>query len=87
MTSEVPDDGEYFLWRMMIDERHQGRGYGSEAMQLLIERVKDSGNPRLIILTHLKSNAAAGRFYESVGFSYTVNELNGGDLEMSRRFD
>ena len=22
MTSEVPENGEYFLWRMMIDEKH-----------------------------------------------------------------
>ena len=46
MTSEVPERGEYFLWRMMIDARYQGRGYGMQAMKLLIERVERNGNPQ-----------------------------------------
>lgn len=87
MTSEVPEDGDYFLWRMMIDGHHQGRGYGVEAMRLLIERIRDSGNPNVLLLSHLKANADAGRFYESLGFSYTGSDLGNDDLEMSLRFD
>ena len=87
MTSEVPEDGEYFLWRMMIDRRFQGKGYGTEAMHLLIKRIRDNGYPRVLLLSHLKSNEDAGRFYSKLGFSYTGNELGAGDLEMSLRFD
>src|SRR4029450_577458 len=25
--------GPWFLWKLLIDERHQGRGYGSEAVR------------------------------------------------------
>ena len=86
MTSEVPEDGEYFLWRMMIDTHHQGRGYGTEAMRLLIERIEGSGNPKVLFLSHLKANVEAGRFYEGLGFTYTGSDLGKGDLEMSLRF-
>ena len=29
------DDGEYWIYRMMIDSRFQGRGYGKKALELL----------------------------------------------------
>jgi diamine N-acetyltransferase len=87
MTSEIPERGEYFLWRMMIDERYQGRGYGTDAVRLLIKRIEDNGNARVLLLSHLKANTGAGRFYQSLGFAYTGEDLGGGDLEMSLRFD
>ena len=31
---------EYYLWRFMIDERYQGRGYGRAAIGLLIDHVR-----------------------------------------------
>ena len=86
MTSEAPQDGNYFLWRMMIDERHQGNGYGEEAMRLLIDRIKNNGNARELSLSHLWSNTKAGKFYSKIGFSYTGNDLGEGDREMSLRF-
>jgi len=87
MTSEVPAEGVYFLWRMMIDQRYQGKGYGAEAMRLLIERIIENGKPKLLLLSHLKDNSTAGGFYTSLGFSYTGSDLGDGDLEMSLRFD
>lgn len=32
--------GNYCLWRLMIDERWQGRGYGRQAIEKLIEYVR-----------------------------------------------
>ena len=43
MTSEAPDRGEYFVWRLMVDAEHQGKGHGSCAIKLLIERMKALG--------------------------------------------
>lgn len=87
MTSEAPEVGACFLWRMMIDQRHQGRGYGAEAMRLLIERLEAEGNPRVLLLTHLAGNSDAGSFYKRLGFSYTGNDSGNGDLEMALRLD
>ena len=35
------EDHEYWIYRMMIDERHQGKGYGKEAVKLVIEDIKN----------------------------------------------
>lgn len=87
MTSEVPERGEYFLWRMMIDRRYQGLGYGFEAMHLLIKRIENLGNPQLLITSHLKGNAEAGRFYQSLGFTYAGETPGGDEMEMRLSFE
>lgn len=87
MTSEIPEQGEYFLWRMMIDQHSQGRGVGVQAMNLLIKRVINNGNPQALSLSHLKNNLAAGRFYSSLGFAYTGEALGQDDLIMKLTFD
>ena len=35
-----PEKAHYYLWRFMIDARYQRSGFGSRAMQLLMEHVK-----------------------------------------------
>ena len=86
MTSEVPDQGRYFLWRLMIDHRFQGSGYGRRAVQLLIERIRQTGNPTALITSHLQQDANAGHFYERLGFAYTGALIGEDDLEMRFTF-
>ena len=41
------DDGaNCFLWRFMIDRRHQGKGYGREAIALWLKGLPGDGQPR-----------------------------------------
>lgn len=65
------DIPEYDIWHMMIDESEQGRGYGSEALDQVIEyiRTKPFGESNRIALTCNKNNSIAKRMYESKGFS------------------
>ena len=86
MTSEVPNRGEYFLWRLMIDALHQGRGYGSRAVKLLIERIKDSGNAKELITSHLRNDGDAGTFYQKFGFEYTGEIMDDRDHVMKMEF-
>ena len=79
MTSEAPDQGEYFLWRLMIDAKHQRKGCGSRAVELLVERIKASGNAKGLLTSHLKNDNDAGVFYQKLGFDYTGEILNGSD--------
>ena len=72
---------------MMIDKQHQRTGAGAQAMRLFINRVINGPNPSMILLSHLKGNTAAARFYQGLGFTYTGKEFGGNDLEMSLRFD
>ena len=34
------DDGNYWIYRFMIDEQFQGRGHGKGAMKLIIEDIR-----------------------------------------------
>ena len=82
MTSEAPDQGEYFLWRLMIDAKYQGEGYGSRAVQLLIDRIRDLPNPKALVTSHLKNEGDAGAFYQKLGLAYTGEILDGCDHVM-----
>ena len=67
------DIPEYDIWHMMIDESMQGRGYGREALDRVIDyiRTKPFGDSARIALTCNKNNSIAKRLYESKGFSAT----------------
>ena len=70
------DIPEYDIWHMMIDESAQRRGYGSDALDRVIEyiRAKPFGSSDRVALTCSKKNPAARKLYESKGFSATGNE-------------
>jgi diamine N-acetyltransferase len=86
MTSEAPQNGEYFLWRLMIDESHQGNGYGKAAVELLVARIDASGNGKFLLTDHIDGDGSAGDFYSRLGFHYTGEVLSEGERVMRRDF-
>ena len=70
MYSLDKDDHQYWIYRLMIDQRYQGVGYGREAMGLLIDRIRglsDEDHNRIYI-SFEPENAVAKALYESLGF-------------------
>ncbi|MBQ2699407.1 MAG: GNAT family N-acetyltransferase, partial [Firmicutes bacterium] len=67
------DVPEYDIWHMMIDAAEQGHGYGSRALDLVIDYIKSKpfGDSDRVALTCHKDNAAALRLYKKKGFSPT----------------
>ena len=67
------DVPEYDVWHMMIDESAQGRGFGGEALDRVIEyiRTKPFGDSDRVALTCNKDNPVARGLYESRGFAAT----------------
>ena len=67
------DVPEYDIWHMMIDESAQGRGYGSAALDRVIDfiRTKPFGDSTRVALTCNKDNPAARKMYERKGFEAT----------------
>jgi diamine N-acetyltransferase len=65
----------YFLWRFMIDAKYQGKGYGREAMKLIINHVKTRPKAHKLLLSHSKLDGNAGEFYLKCGFEYTGKEI------------
>ncbi len=65
------DDGEYWIYRMMIDSRFQGRGYGKKALELLAEIIrKDRSRHRIMLGVH-KESLAAVALHSGFGFKFT----------------
>ena len=66
------DVPEYDIWHMMIDESMQGRGYGSAALDRVLDyiRTKPFGTSDRVALTCNKDNLAR-KLYENKGFRAT----------------
>ncbi|MCM3783724.1 GNAT family N-acetyltransferase [Neobacillus mesonae] len=75
-----PDEhGNYWIPALMIDEKHQGKGYGKAAMKKLIAHMKMMKCNRLMI-GHRPQNQVAGELYESLGFQKVSEELQDGEV-------
>lgn len=63
----------YNLWRFMIDERYQGKGYGRAAMKKILEYIagEPCGPAEYCWLSYEPENEAARRLYASFGFQET----------------
>ncbi len=64
------EEDRYYLWRFMIDQRYQGKGYGQAAMDEIIRYFKDRGADRLYLSTE-PENARGLHVYHKAGFRET----------------
>lgn len=72
MLYDNPEKSEYYLWRFMIDAQHQGKGYGTEAIELLKEYVRTRPNARQLITSSAPNcEGGAEDFYKKLGFKPT----------------
>jgi diamine N-acetyltransferase len=71
MLHDESEKAEYFLWRMMIDARWQGQGYGRRAMELLIEHVRTLPNATELLTSVVEADGSALGFYQKLGFAPT----------------
>lgn len=74
-------EGNYNLWRLMIDKRYQRRGFGREALKLALEFIRSfpCGRADYCWLSFNPGNHAARRLYRSFGFRET-GEKDGEEL-------
>lgn len=80
-----PDLGDVGLWRFMIDREHQGRGYGSRAIELIAELVRQNFDyTDCLLVSHVEKEGHPGPFYERQGFVYT-GEIHDGERVLSLR--
>ncbi|PEE33540.1 GNAT family N-acetyltransferase [Bacillus cereus] len=68
-----PDDNNYWIYRLMIDEKFQGKGIGKQAIYLVIEEIRrnNSANISLIMIGYDPENLTAKFVYQKAGFIET----------------
>lgn len=71
------DDQEYWIYRLMIDAKHQSKGYGKAAMEKLIEHIKKDEKHRVIYLSFEPDNHLAKQLYEKLGFEADGRVIEG----------
>ena len=71
MMYEDRKRGKYYLWRFMIDAKHQGNGYGERALELIIDRVRKSPTARALTLSYVRARGGPEKFYDRFGFEDT----------------
>ena len=68
MLYDDPETPRYYLWRMMLAEDHQRKGYGRRAMELLVEYVRTRPNATEITVGSVPEEGSPQPFYEGFGF-------------------
>ena len=78
------DIPEYDIWHMMIDESNQGRGYGSLALDQVLDYIKAKpfGCSNRVTLTCNRDNIRALNLYKSKGFRET-GAVDEDEIELS----
>ncbi|MBE5894323.1 MAG: GNAT family N-acetyltransferase [Lachnospiraceae bacterium] len=70
----------YEICRLMIDRKHQGKGFGQIALRLVIEEILSLEECEEIYLTTNPENVKAKRMYERCGFVNTGKMLGQEEL-------
>ena len=61
----------------MIDARHQGKGYGKAALDLLRDHVQALPGATELLCSYVAGDAGPGAFYRSYGFVDTGEQTHG----------
>lgn len=79
------DDDKYWIARIMIDERFQGKGFGKAATLALLERLRGYEDCAEVFLSFVPGNKGAEKLYLNVGFENTGETDEDGEIIM--RYD
>lgn len=76
-----PDSPHYEIWRFMVDKDFQAQGYGRQAMEMVIDFLKDLPDCDEIYLCYVPEKGNASWFFKRLGFVDT-GEFHGNEKEM-----
>jgi diamine N-acetyltransferase len=81
-TLDTDDEvvGPYFLWRLLIDARHQGRGYGRATLDAVVDYVRAKPNGSVLLTSCKAGEGSPQPFYLRYGFEKTGEVKWGEDL-------
>lgn len=66
---------DYDIWRLMIDSRYQGKGYGKKAMELVLDILRKDGRLKAARTSIIVENIVMRNLIESLGFKKNGNVL------------
>ena len=72
--------GPYFLWRLLVDHRFQGRGYGAATIDAVVDYVRSRPNGDVLLTSCKAGEGSPQPFYLHHGFELTGEQKWGEDL-------
>lgn len=86
--TDAPEQGPEicYLWRLMVDSRWQKRGYGSVALDLLIDHARTLPGVTRLRTSYVPSANNASGLYERMGFRAT-GAMDEGEVVMELTLD
>jgi len=86
MLDEDLEEKCLVLWRIMFPVEYQNKGYGTQAIQQIVQLAKESGKYDFMILDYVPENMIAKHVYEKLGFKPT-GEVDNGEIIMKLNFE
>lgn len=83
MLHDAQDQPGYMLWRLLIDERYQGRGHGREAVLHVVDYVRTRPGAVMLKVSARQGRESPRPFYESLGFVQTGEVIDGDEDVLS----
>jgi GNAT superfamily N-acetyltransferase len=71
----------WFLWKLLIDKRYQGRGYGAAVVRQITELVRAEGATELLT-SYVPGDGGPAGFYQRLGFMPTGELDESGEVIM-----
>lgn len=85
LSTPKPDKPKLDVWRILIDQRFQGRGFGKKTLEQVIKHARDKNSYEGIGLSFVPGNDRAERLYRSLGFKPT-GAIEDGEVVMNLSF-
>ena len=71
--------GPYFLWRLLVDAEHQGRGYGTAILTEVVALLREAGATELYT-SCVPGEGSPQPFYRAFGFEPTGEVDDDGEI-------
>ena len=81
---DCPKWNAYDFSQFFIDERYQGKGFGYQAAEMILQEMEKDGFYDRVVLCYVEGDEAAKRLYLKLGFTHTGEEEEG-EVVMEKR--
>lgn len=80
---DCPEEESYDFSQIFIDRRCQGRGYGKEAVRLVLDEMRRDGKYKKVTVCYVEGNDASRRLFEQFGFVETSHDWDEISMEVN----
>lgn len=73
------EEHQVFIWRFLIDQRYQGKGYGRQTIEVVLKMAKEQAQMTKVVADYVDGNEPMKKIlldlgFEETGFNQEINE-------------